>query len=472
MSMFIRLTAAQAVDVALDRARTYDGVVDFVAKGIRDSSASLRWANNTLTTNGLGWSTTLTVTAFVAVDGGVAVATLSESDTKFDVPFVYHLVERVVDMARAAEPTTHGLTLPGEVSWGDWDATHVETDVAVLANVTPQLGEVLAAGAAAGLNHSGYAEHERGTVWIGSLSGLRLRDDAEDGRLEMTCRADGGIRSAWEGKHSRSFKDLDVLAMGAALARQLSWQQNRRELAPGRYHTILPPGPVGDLLAFFDENLGGRDAYEGAGPFSRAEHETRIGERITNGRPFTLFSDPNHPGVDAMPYLSDAYESSTTSQFDMGLRFGRVDWVRDGVLNALTTTRAVAASTGLPFVPNGTNLIMEVEGGHGSLEDVIARTESGLLVNCLWYIRDLDEATMTVTGTTRDGVYEVRDGEVIGAVNNFRFNESPLSVLGRIHDAGSPVLCQTRETAESVSDFVMPSLVVDDFNMSSVSEAN
>jgi hypothetical protein len=33
------------------------------------------------------------------------------------------------------------------------------------------------------------------------------------------------------------------------------------------------------------------------------------------------------------------------------------------------------------------------------------------------------------------------------------------------------MLCQTRENAETISDFLMPTLVVDDFNLSSVSEA-
>jgi len=196
-----------------------------------------------------------------------------------------------------------------------------------------------------------------------------------------------------------------------------------------------------------------------------------IGERIAGRRNFNLYSDPAYPGLDESPFVVATHDSGHSSVFDTGQRLGHVDWVRDGVLTALCTTRAVAADSGLEYRPNVGNLILDVDGGHGTLDDVIARTETGLLVNCLWYIRDLDEATMTVTGTTRDGVYEIRDGEVIGAVNNFRFNESPLSILGRIHDAGVSELCQTRENAEYVSDYVMPTLVVDDFNMSSVSEA-
>jgi predicted Zn-dependent protease len=196
-----------------------------------------------------------------------------------------------------------------------------------------------------------------------------------------------------------------------------------------------------------------------------------IGERIAGERSYNLFSDPHFPGIEESPFVVNTHDGSDSSVFDTGQPLPRVDWVYNGVLNALCTPRTVAVETGLPFTPNVGNLILDVPGGDGTLDDVIARTESGLLVNCLWYIRDLDEASMMVTGTTRDGVYEVRDGEVIGAVNNFRFNESPLSVLSRIHDAGTSVLCQTRENAEHVSDYLMPTLVIDEFNMSSISDA-
>ncbi len=73
-------------------------------------------------------------------------------------------------------------------------------------------------------------------------------------------------------------------------------------------------------------------------------------------------------------------------------------------------------------------------------DEMIAETERGLLLTCLWYIREVDPQTLLLTGLTRDGVYLVEDGDVTGAVNNFRFNESPIDLLrratrGRAHRA-------------------------------------
>ncbi len=67
---------------------------------------------------------------------------------------------------------------------------------------------------------------------------------------------------------------------------------------------------------------------------------------------------------------------------------------------------------------------------------MVAATERGLLLTCLWYIREVDPATLLLTGLTRDGVYLVENGEVTGEVNNFRFNESPVGLLGRAAEAG------------------------------------
>jgi len=90
----------------------------------------------------------------------------------------------------------------------------------------------------------------------------------------------------------------------------------------------------------------------------------------------------------------------------------------------------------------------------------------------LWYIREVDPATMLQTGLTRDGVYLVEDGEVVGAVNNFRFNESPVDLLARAVDVSRSERTLGREFGEWLNRAEMPAVRVLDFNMSSVSPAS
>jgi predicted Zn-dependent protease len=120
------------------------------------------------------------------------------------------------------------------------------------------------------------------------------------------------------------------------------------------------------------------------------------------------------------------------------------------------------------------NLILDgAAGGAGpSLADMVANTDDGLLLTCLWYIREVDPQTLLLTGLTRDGVYKVEGGEVVGEVNNFRFNESPLALLARIAEAGRTERTYSREWGENFNRTAMPALRIPDFNMSSVSQAS
>jgi predicted Zn-dependent protease len=102
---------------------------------------------------------------------------------------------------------------------------------------------------------------------------------------------------------------------------------------------------------------------------------------------------------------------------------------------------------------------------------MIAGTERALLLTCLWYIREVDPSNLLLTGLTRDGVYLVENGEIVGAVNNFRFNESPVDMLAKTVEAGRTERSLSREWNEWFNRSAMPPLRVDGFNMSSVSPA-
>jgi predicted Zn-dependent protease len=101
----------------------------------------------------------------------------------------------------------------------------------------------------------------------------------------------------------------------------------------------------------------------------------------------------------------------------------------------------------------------------------VADVERGLLLTCLWYIREVDPQTLLLTGITRDGVYLVEGGEITGAVNNFRFHESPIAILDRYNRAGATVPTFSREWGDYFPRTAMPALRVPDFHMSTVSQA-
>ncbi|MET9296362.1 metallopeptidase TldD-related protein [Streptomyces sp. NPDC003077] len=452
----------EIVERALELSRA-DGCVVIAEE---NSSANLRWAGNALTTNGVTRGRTVTVVA--TVDGGKGTASGVVSRSAVTADELEPLVRAAEAAARDAGPAEDAQPL---VSGGAPDPAFTdapaETSSDVFAAFAPALGESFRQARAGGRELYGFAYHEIASSYLGTSTGLRLRHDQPTGTLELNAKSPDRTRSAWAGLATRDFADVDPLAMDADLGRRLGWAERRIDLPAGRYETLLPPTAVADLLVCQYWASTARDAVEGRTVFSQPGGGTRLGERLSS-LPLTLSSDPHAPGLECAPFVLTHSSGDDASVFDNGVPLQATDWIRDGVLERLVTTRHTAGLTGLPVAPGIDNLLMEA-GGTRSLDEMVAATERGLLLTSLWYIREVDPATLLLTGLTRDGVYLVENGEVVGEVNNFRFNESPVDVLSRAVEAGRTERTLPREWSDYFTRAATPALRVPDFNMSSVS---
>ncbi|MBI2243769.1 MAG: TldD/PmbA family protein, partial [Nocardioides sp.] len=107
---------------------------------VRDrSSANLRWANNTLTTNGVMAGVDVTVISFVRTAAGVATGSMTGTVTT--QAGVTGLVEAADAAARAAAPAEDANELVRDAVSPDWDDAPVPTDIHVYDEVAPALGE-------------------------------------------------------------------------------------------------------------------------------------------------------------------------------------------------------------------------------------------------------------------------------------------------------------------------------------------
>ncbi len=341
----------------------------------------------------------------------------------------------------------------------------------MFADFAAELGHAFGTAASGGRKLYGFAEHQLTSTYLGSSTGLRLRHDQPTGRLELNAKSADMGRSAWAGTGTKDFSDVDVRALEADLGRRIGWAERSVELPAGRYETLLPPTALADLMIYMYWSAGAKDALDGRTVFSKPGGGTRIGEKLA-GLPLSLRSDPAAPGLQCAPFVIAHASSRESSVFDNGLPKSRTDWIAGGTLAALTQTRHTAQLMGQPVTPAIDNLILDAPGADGSIAEMVGRTSRGLLLTCLWYIREVDPQTLLLTGLTRDGVYLIENGEVTGAVNNFRFNESPVGMLNRITEVGGAVPTLPREWADYFTRAAMPPIRVEGFNMSSVSQAS
>jgi predicted Zn-dependent protease len=500
------IEAQEVIEVAL-AAAARDGADGCIVLVDESSHADVRFALNTTTTNGVRRDRSVTV--IVMASGRPAAAPSVGVARRSGVVNVEQMVSAALTDARGAPPADDAFALVdgmgaaragGRAASLAFGRAPVETDLSVLGDVLSGLSSAFARASGQDVVLAGFAEYGVSTLYLGSSTGVRLSFSQPTGAINLVGRSLDGVRSAWTGVGAERIGEISFEAMENELWRRLAWARRPLSLEAGRYEVILPPSGVADMMgSLFFYGMGGQDAEDGRTVFSgggggaggggaggggaggggAGGASTRVGDRLTEV-PFTLYSDPFEPGLECLPFVACGSSDSESSVFDNGLPLERTDWIRDGILAHLRYHRAGAAHSGVDPAAYIDNLILRAgpDGGTnagglgGTVDQMVARTERGLLLTCLWYIREVDPATALLTGLTRDGVYVIEDGAVVGAANNFRFNESPVDLLARATEVGTSVRTLGRELGEWLNRCIMPPLRIPDFNMSSVSQAS
>ena len=447
------IPAQDVVDLALNAAAQSGRCDETIVLVTDRAEASLRWAGNSMTTNGVARSRSISVISIVrqgeTARVGVQRSSVVDPDAIAELVAAAEYAAHTAPEAGDSAPLLKGFGEPAD--WGD---PVPDTGAGAFADVA----RALSSGFSRIDRLYGFAHHIVETTFLGTSTGVRRRFTQPTGSVEINAKRDGA--SAWAGTSTPWFADVPVDAVLTDLSTRLDWAKRTVDLPAGRYETLMPPSTVADMMIYLGWSMEGRGAQEGRTALSAPGGGTRVGERLTD-LPLTLYSDPHARGLECAPFVHAASSSERTSVFDNGMDIGRVDWIRDGAINALTYPRAAAAEFGTtPTVP-ADNLLMT--GGTASLADMVAATERGLLLTTLWYIRTVDPTTLLLTGLTRDGVYLIEDGAITAA--------SPLDLLRRATEAGAAEQTLPREWADWATRAVMPTLRIPDFHMSSVSQA-
>ena len=228
------MTPQETVERALAAARCEDCVV--IADEV--SSANLRWAANSLTTDGVGRGRQLTVIAITHGGDGTRAGVVSRAGVREDQ--VTDVVAAAEQAARQSSPVEEAQPLLGpsdpaafgvkeapEPGLPGWDDEPGSTGIGVFAAFSPALAEAFQAAAAAGRKLYGYASHSLSSTFLGTSTGLRLRHDQPTGKAEINAKSAEPGGSAWAGQATADFTDLDVPAITAELDRRLDWSRRQ-----------------------------------------------------------------------------------------------------------------------------------------------------------------------------------------------------------------------------------------------------
>ncbi len=407
-------------------------------------SANTRFARSELTSNGDVAQTTLDLSiAFGKREASVSTNQLDERSLRA-------AIDQAARLARIAPEDPERQPVLGPQRYvavkGAFDKATAGLGAAERATAA---AAAIDAGVAGKLDVAGFYEHAATSRARATSAGLFAFHASTRASFSTTCRTADATGSGWAGAWSRAAGAIDAGALATVAADKAVRSAKPRSLAPGTYQVVLEPAAVGELLGFFAGAMNRRTADEGRSYFSKPGGGTRLGEKVLPAH-VTLTSDPADPDLPTAPFAGD------------GLPLTKTTWIDQGAITNLACSRFWAAKHGLAAL--GRPGAWRMAGGSAaSIDDLVKGVKRGVLITRFWYTRWVDPRTMLITGLTRDGVFLIENGAVTAPVNNFRFNESPLVMLGT-SDAMTSRLWQTPTG-------LVPALRCGEFNLASVSEA-
>ena len=440
---------------------------------------NVRAANNHPTTNGHAEANTL---------GAVCVAddrfTIQRTDLLPSTD-VRGMIQAGLAAARQLGPAPDASPLAGPDEAGKAGGMHSQLDGSELPCGGPDLDsmagalqQVLSESRDHGFVCAGYAYQRSERELLALSTGVRRESDLTFGSLGLTVRTADSSRSSFLGRSARRLSQIDAGSLFAEARRRLEWTDRQVSLPPGDYEVILDSSAAADLLNRLFWEMHAQAADEGRTLFSSLPGKG-VGEELYSPL-VTVESDPGDPEMPVAGYVRTLGDGRShhdeqggvgllgyLSAFDSGLAIPPATWIDKGVQGPLVCNRSWARDHDHEFRPRPDNLRMK--GTATTLDDMIASTKRGLLINSFWYVRAADPSSLLLTGSTRDGVYLIENGEVTAHVNNFRFTNSAVEVFKRTVEVGQSHTTLTREYA--MNFISTPPIRVESFHLSSVSEA-
>ena len=403
----------------LDRALSAANADEADAVFISTDHNISRFANSNVHQNMSEESAWLTLR--VIVGGSMGVATT----TSFDADEIARTAALAREAARHSSPMPkftglyRDLEPPPQLDTFDEPTAHITP-----AQKAHELRAMFDRGRDAGVQFAGSYGTSSMSVACGNTHGIRRYQHITSSDATVIALAAGG--SGYATCCGRRASDVNVRALGEEATFKATLRaETSEDLAPGAYDVILEPPALAEVFDWMNLITFSGQSYEDGSSF----FVDNIGKQLfpTN---LTLADDP----LD---------ESFLPFPFDVeGLPRKRVALIERGVVCTPVVDKAYADRLGFAPTGNawhlgssehGAAFHLSMAGGDATRDEMIRSTKRGIWVTRFNYVNGLLEPkTALMTGTTRDGTFLIRDGEVVARLPNLRWTQSMVEAFGNL----------------------------------------
>lgn len=407
---------------------------------LRDHHAgTTRFANNQVTQNVDARRGSLAVT--VAFEGRHGTA----GTTDFTAGAIQDALARAERIARISPIDPEYLPPPDPCRFPVRETAKPETMAAGPAKRLEYANEAIGHCRMENIMGAGVVSSSATAVGIAADNGLFGYERRADARFSLTVQA--GEATGWSAAAHRSIDQLRIQERTLAAIAKSKRGRDAFELPVGRYPVILEPAAVAGLWAWLICSLDAKSYMKGTSPFSGKLHQAIVDERLT------LRNVPDHTDLLGEGFTHEGLPSTPS------------EWIDHGTLKQLAYDRFTAKVQGVKTIPTLEAPALSVEGSPAhSIQELIKCADRAILVTNFWYIRPVNPRDLTLTGMTRDGTFLVEKGEIVSAIRNFRFHESPLQAFQHVTAWTAPMEAVNSESGK----MLVPAMALPHFHFSSV----
>lgn len=281
---------------------------------------------------------------------------------------------------------------------------------------------------ALGFNASGALATGGAELWVRSTRGVDVHHRTSSVRFVTVVlgKSGGSGYAEFSGTRLAEFQPEEAADRALAKARL---SEVRTPLDPGEYTVVLEEPAVATLLGMLSMmGFSARSVLEKRSFLGGKEGQKLVSDLVT------VYDDGLHPGTTQMPFDFEGVPKMRVYFFRNGIAGGVVHDTRTATLLQTTSTGHALPPPAAGWSPMPTHLVMEPGGSSDA--DLLAEVGRGLLVTRFHYARPVDPMRGVVTMMTRDGVFLIESGKVVGAVEDMRVTESGLRALANVEAVG------------------------------------
>lgn len=366
-------------------------------------------------------------------------------------------IEQATTLARLQAPDPRWTPLPSPSTGFPTPAQLPQCWFEATAALPPRaraeaVGVIIEAAARAGFQ--AYGTYRSTEQELAVVSTMGIRSHASYTTAYLKALVEGPQGTGFGDALSRDARALDPDAVARQAVANCQANHDQASIDPGDYEAIFDPNAVADMLRFPAAwGMGARQFLDGQSFLSG-----KIGEPVAS-RQVSIWDDPTDPRCLPTPIDYEGLPSTRVDIIKEGVALGPVYDSRTAQeVGVRSTGHAANPFSGFAGGPTTDHLVMPV--GTSSMDDMVSHIKHGVLVTRFHYTHCPDGKRVIATGTTRDGTFLVRDGEIKGALKNLRFEMGVLELFSSLQEAGEGKACQDWWAANGMAtqQYFVPSL--------------